>query len=182
MKTLHELKCYLVKENFNMNSIYINEPNVAEGLSLEGYDNTWTLSFVERRKESIQKEFTNEKDLVKYALAKLRGNKWYKSKIIAFVHTEKEIKDRKSTRLNSSHLHDALPICIYINEPNVAEGLSLEGYDNTWTLSFVERRKKSIQKEFTNEKDLVKYALAKLRGNKWYKSKIIAFVHTEKEI
>jgi len=93
MKTLHELKCYLVKENFNMNSIYINEPNVAEGLSLEGYDNTWTLSFVERRKKSIQKEFTNEKDLVKYALAKLRGNKWYKSKIIAFVHTEKEIKE-----------------------------------------------------------------------------------------
>lgn len=93
MDTLHDLEKYLEDACYSFSEITIGSHYAPEGYVIEKSNDSYNYCYSERGNKQIIKSFTNEKDLVDYAVCKLDSNKWNKAHLVAWLWTKEEIKE-----------------------------------------------------------------------------------------
>jgi len=92
METIAELEKYLEKECYSFQEISIGKHHAPEGIVIEKEGDRYNFITSERGNKEIMKSFMSEKELVDFTLEVLKGNRWYKAHLVAYVWNESEIK------------------------------------------------------------------------------------------
>lgn len=96
MKTIQELEQYLEENCYNFDSITIGRHYAYEGLVVKNCALGYCLFSSERGHETLLKAFQSEEELVRYTLAKLDRDPWYKAHIVAFTFDQQQIQKAES--------------------------------------------------------------------------------------
>lgn len=92
MESLVELEKYFEDECYSFLDLTIGKHHAPEGNVIEKNGDMYEFCYSERGQKTVIKSFSREQDLVKYALERLTANKWNKAHLVAWVWTEREIK------------------------------------------------------------------------------------------
>lgn len=93
MKTIAELEKYLEDECYSFQEITIGKHYALEGIVIERVVNQYNYAYSERGNKKIINSFSSEKELVDFALQRIKRDKWNRAHLIAWVWSEFEISD-----------------------------------------------------------------------------------------
>lgn len=93
METIDELEKYLEENCYSFCGLSIGKHRAPEGIVIERSDDKYQFAYEERGRREVIKSFSDEKDLVSYALKELKDDEWARAHLVAWVWDEAEIKE-----------------------------------------------------------------------------------------
>lgn len=93
METIGQLEKYLEENCYSFRELSIGKHHALEGIVIEESAGKYQFGYTERGHKEIIKSFSDEKDLVAYALEILNADEWFRAHLIAWVWDEAEIRE-----------------------------------------------------------------------------------------
>lgn len=93
IETIPQLRQYLEEECYNFQFLSVGGRRAAEGVFVEESGGAYVYGYSERGHDTVLASFPTEKELVAYALPKLREDIWNRAHLAAWCWSEEEIRE-----------------------------------------------------------------------------------------